>query len=852
MGDSISMERMKGQQKFAIALVVLLPLIILFYPVSRAEGQFIIEDNRVYIDDSRAYISVTPHTITKSNEYIYINLTSKQYTGDIDIVLGFNTTQARPSKAELHITPYTYFYNLGQYEYFGNVTLVETTENPCEMGFEYNKIKRYVEYADGNKTLCFDYYEQDDDDYIIYWNETMNKTIEWNDISDRFDWIDYDFGGMNKWFYYKNIPVNAGDSYLGRVLVNVPIYTDGKYWLAIKPSGETIHEAITNNHFYYIDPYWSTAAINLTQDLVAYWSFDNDDLDNIHNPGYMTMVETNIDYITGHNGTAVDFDGGQEGGSNSSAIFPYRDDHTVCSWINLSAMDAGTFWQISPNSLYGITWIGTLAEGGSDNAFSAGTYSSGWQVATESETRTTNTWYFVCHVIDSDASMVRLYVNGVNTANQSISTNTDTKHWGIGDSHTSARAIDGLMDDVTYFDVTLSPINITDLYNQGGIPYPWRSDKVSIEFVSPTDDNAAEITDRDFTYINMSITNLTSIDYVTLHFNGTNYTIPSENFLAYNETDPDSEITIVSNKITVANFAENKHAHVFMDMGFDYFDGNFRHKFIAYMDTDGQDWSEFNVWAVANMTGSYKEVLDANGSILALELTKRSTNPNSDFTLHEEFEGITDTDTYGTGNHSAEYYIEIFRNESVGVNGTLYCYICLDDYYSDGGSLFDTLIITLHGKQDYRYLYGAQGFIGTGGATYNGYSRDLDIGLTSGEWYLNLSGLDDGTYSYYASVEDAHDMKNATETRTITFGEGGEPPADTCTPATNWIIQHNCTLNYTESSVDNLTVQSMGSLSLIGGTNLTVKCINVTKTTKGFAINVSSPSRLNITGCDFW
>ncbi len=50
---------------------------------------YMIEGNSVYIDDSKAFISITPHTLPSSGEII-INLTSKIYSGPIDLVGGFN------------------------------------------------------------------------------------------------------------------------------------------------------------------------------------------------------------------------------------------------------------------------------------------------------------------------------------------------------------------------------------------------------------------------------------------------------------------------------------------------------------------------------------------------------------------------------------------------------------------------------------------------------------------------------------------------------------------------------------------------------------------------------------------
>ena len=64
---------------------------------------YIIENNTVYINDSNAFISITPHTIT-SDGWITINLTSKQFTGDIDVIFATNTDELKP-KQTLYYNP---------------------------------------------------------------------------------------------------------------------------------------------------------------------------------------------------------------------------------------------------------------------------------------------------------------------------------------------------------------------------------------------------------------------------------------------------------------------------------------------------------------------------------------------------------------------------------------------------------------------------------------------------------------------------------------------------------------------------------------------------------------------------
>lgn len=60
---------------------------------------YTISGDSVYIDDSHAYLSATPHTLTEPG-WVEFNFTSKTYTGDINVVLGVDTEQMRPLKVK--------------------------------------------------------------------------------------------------------------------------------------------------------------------------------------------------------------------------------------------------------------------------------------------------------------------------------------------------------------------------------------------------------------------------------------------------------------------------------------------------------------------------------------------------------------------------------------------------------------------------------------------------------------------------------------------------------------------------------------------------------------------------------
>jgi hypothetical protein len=242
---------MEGNRKRVLAGLGIFFILVLATNMVKADS-YTIDGNSVYVNDSNVYIRAYPHTITHS-QWVYFNLTSKAYTGDIDVVWGFDTDIAKPTMA-----------------YYHNPRWVNQTQKyVCGHEFNYtlspNYFWCYRNLTDNqtNQTYTHIIFEHSFDTGNIptktaYWNETV--FVEWSEISGLFQSTDYDYGGMNKWWYKKNFPVTAGNSYLVKVWVNMPLVSQsGKYWFAVKPSSETISQAISSGHFYYLDPWWNSS-----------------------------------------------------------------------------------------------------------------------------------------------------------------------------------------------------------------------------------------------------------------------------------------------------------------------------------------------------------------------------------------------------------------------------------------------------------------------------------------------------------------------------------------------------------------------------------------------------------------
>ena len=260
------------KKTIAIGIIVAL---MLFVSSSTSTG-YIIEDNKVYIEETWGKLEAYPHTISSSG-WVYFNVTLYKDFGGLDFYWGFNTSEVKPKKAEFyqpHYVNWTTNHSLFLY----NVSSFPATTETCEYGNEYNAYKYNVTYqicSQYNETtgeceaydttssiVCFDNYERSGTNYTIYWQTRHSKLILWKDITSAFSKINYEHGGMNIWYYIKNITLEADKNYQMRAWIDVPVSIEGingKYWWAVKPSSETFSQAIANGHFFALDPWYSAS-----------------------------------------------------------------------------------------------------------------------------------------------------------------------------------------------------------------------------------------------------------------------------------------------------------------------------------------------------------------------------------------------------------------------------------------------------------------------------------------------------------------------------------------------------------------------------------------------------------------
>ena len=164
---------------------------------------------------------------------------------------------------------------------------------------------------------------------------------------------------------------------------------------------------------------------------------------------------------------------------------------------------------------------------------------------------------------------------------------------------------------------------------------------------------------------------------------------PTEDFTTYTETDPDSEITVTADRITLVGFDEGTDAYVYKEGK--NFDGDFEHLLQVYLDSASDDYAEANVWAVMNEVGTWEDIEAASGDGLCAYAMIRGAGDTRLY-LGELDGGTEYLDNIATLNADTLYFLEIERDEAVGDYGTAYIYICTGNYWDDGGTQVDTLV----------------------------------------------------------------------------------------------------------------------------------------------------------------
>lgn len=445
-------------------------------PYWYGESNWTIEGNKVYVNDSNVYISAEPHTLENSG-YVYFNLTSKFYSGNIDVVWGFDINYLQPRSAEIYkpeietITQsyscdfdnsyFNYTLNPNHFWCYSNITLLSNgTETGLNLIYEHD-------FDYGNLTLK-----------TAYWNESSLR--EWQSISQAFDSIDYNYGGMNKWYYLKDISIEENKSYLIRGFIEFPrgkgfspIKIDEKYWFAIKPSSETIQQSISNNHFYALDPWINSSGDNQNKDylstsLIGYWNMSSNE-DSVAGRSNLTVRRKQVTFVPGFLG--------QGAYCNQSQTMNISNTKLSLNWnFNTSTATTINFW-INETANNPTGYAGYLAKYVVDPYWLMASHTSGvvFGLGFTDYSPRPNVGSWTMWTIIKNSTSGYLLRNGTIVKTGTLYSGNPTIDTMICEAHTSGglnRTLIGLIDELGIWNRSLNSSEVSDLYNNGlGITY---------------------------------------------------------------------------------------------------------------------------------------------------------------------------------------------------------------------------------------------------------------------------------------------------------------------------------------------------------------------------------------------
>lgn len=196
-----------------------------------------------------------------------------------------------------------------------------------------------------------------------------------------------------------------------------------------------------------------------------------------------------------------------------------------------------------------------------------------------------------------------------------------------------------------------------------------------------------------------------------------------EDFSTYVEVDPGSDIVKTATRVTWTDLPINLTSYVCFDKGVDHFDGDFEHLITVRLDAS-DTWGFTACWMIANEANDYFSIRDGGGDLQAVAFREMSGGTDYRLALIDIFAGVLSQDTWDGVALNTPYYLKIKRDEAVGANGTIYCYI-----YSDPArtNLLATLSVAQDEKEDYRYIYGCASNNEGYAFKQTGYSENLDL-----------------------------------------------------------------------------------------------------------------------------
>lgn len=508
-----------GIAKPAMFFSIMLLAVIVFSAIV-SSANYTIDGDRVYFDDSKVFLNVQPHTLQGSG-WVYINLTSKVYTGGVNAILGTEWPDMRVTQVERY----------NPHEVTKSYTCTESlnyTTNP-----KYFWCYQNLTGNQSNTTIILfehSYTSANLSTKTAYWQETE----QYQTINPDITTFNYEFDGKNKWFVWPNISINQGQNYQIRLWIEMPrtpIFEQPKtykYDFGIYPSAYALsiaglQAAHQNNQFYFIDP-WTRGTTGLT----SYWPFTNYALNGYYNLTNMTDSGSQnitggiIDQAKGFTSSASNYLSHATPSYNGGNLRTYNfwlkstnmGDAFAGIWNTRAGAGFSGFIKYSANQMqFSITNATAAAPGN-------GCYGNGGMNITD------GSWHMITGIYNGTTGT--MYIDTTYVCNFTfVSSVVSESTWRpASDPCCGSRFYNGSLDEMAMWNTTLNSSDMEYLYNLGspGIlqqppfftDFPITINNVSVGF----NDSIVIITSK-LNNITANITGATTANYSIIYPNGT-------------------------------------------------------------------------------------------------------------------------------------------------------------------------------------------------------------------------------------------------------------------------------------------------------------------------------------------
>ena len=394
---------MKKKIQKIITLSSIFLLVFLNVNISTGEQQgWIIDGDTIFLDDDNVYLSVTPHTLI-GRGWVEFELMNKRITQNADIVFGFDTNSVKVSQPQIWKTYNKEIVGWHYINRYVNVSFVDVTgytnigienyENYNDVtGTENNSFLINLTYDNDNKNVILafnNYWEQPDRtffelEYNAFTDYLYTDSITgWQGLNKKPQIINYLYKDMTKIFQFKNINVNKNQLYKIRVYVEPKVSTGNfKYWYGIKPSSETLPQAIANDHFYAIDP-WGASFGSWNYRKQGYVQQSQFDATETNFPVFINVTDNDVLANAQPDGDDIVFTASDGETILNHELVNYNSSTGhITAWVNFTSVASG-----SNTSFY--IYYGNAGSGSQENV--AGTWHSDYILIYHLNTSTTQT-----------------------------------------------------------------------------------------------------------------------------------------------------------------------------------------------------------------------------------------------------------------------------------------------------------------------------------------------------------------------------------------------------------------------------------------------------------------------------